>query len=273
MKNVFRKRPLAFSARHCIIERDQKEAGMKDIRDIEFPTLTSTAFDRTAIRKEYLRQQAHIAVKNLERNNFSSHFCDSLEEAHAVLLELIPDDTVIGCGDSHTLFALEVDTALKNRGCTVIPHTCAANSQVFEKKPSWATILGDRQTTKEILRNYLCADVFILGANAVTLDGQIVNLDGAGNRIAGSIYGADRIIVIAGANKIVKDLNAALDRIHDVAAQMNNIKYGKELPCNKVGHCVDCRSEERDCNITSIIHRRPEEADFHVIMIAEEIGF
>ncbi len=246
---------------------------MTDIRDLDFPPLSKAQFDRDAIRKKYLHQQGRIAVKNLEKNNFSSRYADTIEEAREILCSIIPEDSIIGCGDSHTLFALEIEEELKQKGCTVIPHTCAVNGNAFKSNPSWVNILGDAETTKEILRNYLASDVFILGANAVTIDGQIVNIDGAGNRIAGSMYGADRIIVIAGANKIVKDLPAALDRIRNVSAQMNNLKYDKEMACNKSGFCVDCRSDQRDCNMTSIIHRRPEESDFHVIIIGEELGF
>ena len=246
---------------------------MFDIRDIEFPPLSDAQFDPEMIRKRHMIQQGQIAVKNLEKNNFSAHFCDSSADALQTLLSLIPPSALVGCGDSHTIFSLNAEEQLKRMDCTVIPHTCAVNGNAFDRNVEGYTILGDRETSREILRNYLVADVFLLSANAVTLDGQIVNIDGAGNRIAGSIYGSDRIIVIAGANKIVRDLPAALDRIHDVAAQRNNIKYEKQMPCSRVGYCVDCRDPRRDCNITSIIHRQPEESDFHVIIVAEELGF
>ena len=244
-----------------------------NIRTLKFPRLSSQDFNRDRIRREYLAQQAKTAVKNLTKNNFTAHYGETDQKARQILLDLIPESAVIGCGDSHTLFSLDLEESLEEKGCTVIPHTCAVNSNVFDDGTPGYRILGDKQLTREILMNYLVANVFILGANAVTLDGQIINIDGTGNRIAGSLYGADRIIVIAGANKIVKDLNAGLDRIRDVAAQMNNIKYGNEMPCNKGGLCVDCRREERYCNITSIIHRKPDSADFHVIIIPEELGF
>ncbi|MBN2860986.1 MAG: lactate utilization protein [Sphaerochaetaceae bacterium] len=246
---------------------------MFDIREIAFPPLSDAQFDREGIRKKHMVQQGQIAVKNLLKNDFSAHFCESASDALQTLLSLIPPSSLVGCGDSHTLFALNAEDALNEMNCTVIPHTCAVNGNAFDQNVPGYTILGDRKITREILRSYLVADVFLLSANAVTLDGQIVNIDGAGNRIAGSIYGSDRIIVIAGANKIARDLPAALDRIHDVAAQMNNIKYEKEMPCNKAGYCVDCRDSRRDCNITSIIHKQPEESDFHVIIVAEELGF
>jgi hypothetical protein len=134
-------------------------------------------------------------------------------------------------------------------------------------------VIGNKQEMREILMQYLVANVFMLGANAITMDGQIINIDGTGNRIAGSLYGSDKIIIIAGANKLAKDLSAGLERIRFVAAQMNNIKYSNELSCNKSGICRNCRSEQRNCNITSIIHKRPVDSDFHVILIGEELGF
>ncbi len=244
-----------------------------DIRSVNFPKLSKEDCSREQIRKEYLRQQGRVAVKNLEKNGFRAYCPESTDEARQTVLDLVPDSSVIGCGDSHTLFALNLDSPLEEKGCTVIPHTCAVNGNAYDNRTPGFHILGDRKETREILMNYLAADVFMLGANAVTLDGQIINIDGTGNRIAGSIYGSDRIILVAGANKIVKDLGAGLERIRDVAARMNNIKYGNELACNKCGVCMDCRSRERNCNVTSIFHRKPDDADFHVVIIPEELGF
>ena len=79
--------------------------------------------------------------------------------------------------------------------------------------------------------------------------------------------------MIAGANKLVKDLNAGLERIHFVAANMNNIKYKNDLAWNISGTCNDCGSAHRNCNITSIIHKKPDDSDFHVVVIGEELGF
>src|SRR5690606_1850205 len=152
-------------------------------------------------------------------------------------------------------------------------HVCVANKYAIEHNSPGFKMIGTEQEMREILMQYLVANVFMLGANAITMDGQIINVDGTGNRIAGSLYGSDRIIVVAGANKLVKDLSAGLDRIRFVAAQMNNIKYGHELACNKSGICRECRSEQRNCNITNIIHKKPVDSDFHVILVGEELGF
>lgn len=246
---------------------------MLDLHHFKMPKLKEEDCNRASIRKDYLRQEAQIAVKNLNKNNFSAHYCDSIEEARKLVLSLIPDDGIVGCGDSHTIFALELDEDLEKKNCVAIPHTCAVNHYALENNSPGYKVVGTRKEMRDILMQYLVANVFMLSANAITMDGQIINIDGAGNRIAGSLYGSDRIIVIAGANKLVNDLNAGLDRIRYVAAQMNNIKYGNDLACNICGTCRDCRSDQRNCNITSIIHKKPVDSDFHVIIIGEELGF
>ncbi len=246
---------------------------MLNLHHFKIPKLKEEDCDRRSIRKDYMRQESQIAVKNLIKNNFDAHYCDSIEEARDLVLSLIPDDAIIGCGDSHTVFALELDEALEKKNCVAIPHTCAVNHYALEHNSPGYKVIGTREEMRDILMQYLVANVFMLGANAITIDGQIINIDGAGNRIAGSLYGSDRIIVIAGANKLVKDLSAGLDRIRYVAAQMNNIKYGNDLACNISGTCKDCKSDQRNCNITSIIHKKPVDSDFHVIIIGEELGF
>ncbi len=246
---------------------------MLDLYNFKLPKLKEEEHDRNKIKKEFFKQKGMAAVKNLKKNNFEAYYCDSVEEAGKLTLSLIPDNGIVGCGDSHTIFALELEHELEKKNCVAIPHTCAVNGYIMENNsPGWS-IVGNKQEMRDILMQYLVANVFILGANAITIDGQIINIDGAGNRIAGSLYGSDRIIVIAGANKLVKDLNAGLDRLRFVAAPMNNVKYNYYLACNSSGVCGDCSSEKRNCNITSIIHKRPHDSDFHVIIIGEELGF
>lgn len=246
---------------------------MLDLHKFKMPKLKEDAYNRNNIRKDYLRQQGTVAVKNLKKNNFEAYYCDSIEEARKLVLSLTPDNGIIGCGDSHTIFALELDEELEKKNCVIIPHTCAINNYAIEHNSPGFKVVGNKEEMRDILMQYLVANVFMLGANAITMDGQIVNTDGTGNRIAGSLYGSDRIIVIAGANKLVKDLNAGLERIRFVAAQMNNVKYGNNLACNLSGSCMNCSSKQRNCNITNIMHKKPVDSDFHVIIIGEELGF
>lgn len=246
---------------------------MLDLHNFEMPKLREGAYDREGIKKACSRQKGDAAVKNLRKNNFEAHYCDSVEEARKLVLSMIPDNGIIGFGDSHTIFALALDDELEKKNCVAIPHTCAVNSFAMEHGSPGFSIVGSKEEMRDILMQYLVANVFMLGANAITMDGQIINTDGTGNRIAGSLYGSDRIIVIAGVNKLVKDLNAGLDRVRFVAAQMNNVKYSNNLACNVCGTCMDCSSKLRNCNITNIIHKRPADSDFHVIIIGEDLGF
>lgn len=120
---------------------------------------------------------------------------------------------------------------------------------------------------------YLTADVFLLGANAITMTGEIVNVDGVGSRVVGGIYGPDRIVVVAGINKLVPDERAARERIAFVAAPMNNLKYDRACACVKTGCCPSCDAPNRICNVTTILHKKPMRSDYHVILIGESLGF
>ena len=244
-----------------------------NIRNIKFPHLSDDAHDTDEIRKKYLRQNGQLAVKNLKKNNFDAVYCYSIEEGRKTLLNLIEDGSIVAFGDSHTIFSLNIEPSLKEKNCTLIPYTCAVNKTAFVNNMEGFKVIGDAYMTLEILKSYMTANVFMLSANAITVQGEIVNIDGAGNRIAGSIFGPDRTVIVAGANKVVPGIDAAMSRIRDVAAQMNNIKYDNELSCNKVGYRAECNAEERNCNVTAIYHRKPAASDFHVIIIGEELGF
>jgi hypothetical protein len=246
---------------------------MLNLRKINLPKLSEAAYNRDGIKKDFLKKKGEAAVENLKKNRFEAYFCDNREEAKQLLLSLIPDNSTIGCGDSHTVFALSLEDDLEKKNCIAIPHTCAVNGRGYDTKSPDYVIVGTREESREILMQYLVADVFLLSANAITLDGQIINVDGIGNRVAGSIYGSDRIIIVAGANKIAKDVASGIERVHFIAAPMNNIKYGGDQPCAEHGACYDCARNDRICNITSIIHKRPDNSDFHVIIIGEELGF
>ena len=124
-----------------------------------------------------------------------------------------------------------------------------------------------------VRRKQLTSDVFIASSNAVTLDGEIVNMDGSGNRVAALSFGPKRVIVIMGANKIVKDEVEARRRIAMTAAPMNADRLNRKTPCVITGVCANCNSPERICSITSIMHKAPSTSDFHVIIVGEALGY
>jgi len=177
----------------------------------------------------------------LERNKFKAVYAKNRKEALQRILEEIPPGTIVGVGDSLTLRETGVLQELSQRGFTLFwPF---GENAVKEEKIS-------------IMRKALLTDVFLSGSNALTMDGKIVNVDATGNRVAGMFFGPKKAVIVVGVNKIVKDAGEALERIRDVAAPLNARRIREErgwelLPCVKAGKCVDCRAENRICNITT----------------------
>jgi len=236
-------------------------------------SIKDAQYDESAIRREYYDRRGNNAIVKLQKNGFHASYFHNLNEAKEYLLKLIPDNSIVGVGDSHTVYAMNLDEDLETKGCYAIPNIAALNVHSYNSNSYGYIKAQTREEARKILADYLTSNVFLLGANAITMQGEIVNVDGVGNRIAGSLYGADRMIVVAGINKLVTDEAAARDRVKSIAAPMDNIKYGDECASVKAGICPSCVSPNRICNITTIIHRAPIESDFYVIIIGEELGF
>jgi hypothetical protein len=117
------------------------------------------------------------------------------------------------------------------------------------------------------------ADLFLCSVNAVTMTGEIVNRDGCGNRINAMTFGPRKVVLVAGRNKVVSDLDAALARIEETAAPIRAMSLNRKTPCVKTGVCMDCDSPERICRITSIIHRKPLMTEISVLLLDEDLGY
>jgi hypothetical protein len=202
--------------------------------------------------------KATKAVAALIKNNFQATYCKTSQEAVKRIFELIPPDATVGIGGSWTLSELELPDKLAGRGNTILNHN----------QPGLA---AEKKT--EIRRQQLTCDVFLTGTNAVTLDGKLINTDGAGNRVAAMIFGPKKVIIVAGINKIVKDLAAAEERIKAFAAPLNNKRLVTVNPCVRTGECMDCQGPTRICNVTTIFNKRPLLTDIHIFIIGEELGF
>ena len=114
---------------------------------------------------------------------------------------------------------------------------------------------------------------FVAGTNAITADGQLVNVDGMGNRVAAQIFGPEKVILVAGTNKIVGDVNEAFDRLEKIAAPINAKRVGMGTPCADTGECIDCDSPMRICNMYTIIRRMMFPGRLTLILVNEALGF
>lgn len=197
-------------------------------------------------------------VKELQKNNFEALYCEKKEEALQYILENIPEEAKIGVGGSSTLREIGLLSILQEKGFVLYDHNRQGLN--YEEK--------NEQRYKE-----LTSDVFLSSTNALTLKGELVNRDGIGNRVAAMTFGPKKVIVVAGINKVVKDLEEADQRIKMHAAPINCKRHETPNPCIKTGQCSDCQSTSRICNITTIIHKCPPLTKIHVVLIGENYGF
>jgi L-lactate utilization protein LutB len=197
-------------------------------------------------------------MESLEKNNISAYRVENEEEALNKIGELIPEGSTIGIGGSMTLFEIGA-----------IDYIRKGNYNVLDRYKEGLT----PAEMKEIFRKGFFADAFLTSSNAVTESGELYNVDGNGNRVAAMLFGPDKVIVVVGINKLVKDIEEAALRVEETAAPANNVRLNKTNPCTKIGHCMDCSSEGRICNEYTVIRRQGAKGRLHVIIVNKELGY
>ena len=207
--------------------------------------------------KTYYEKRAQVLVKNLKSRHFEAYYCPDSASALAKALELIPEGASVGWGGALSAQQIGLIDAVKSG--------------------NFAAIDRDAATTPEertqALKRCLTADVFLCGANALSLDGQMVNIDGTGNRVAAIAYGPDMILVIAGMNKVCDTLDDAVTRARTIAAPMNKQRFPFKTPCEVTGACADCKSEESICNQILITRNCRPAGRIKFVLVGEELGF
>lgn len=194
-------------------------------------------------------------VDKLKFNHFNACYVDDKQSAVQAVLDLTATGSNVAFGGSMTVKELGLSKALQAHGCKIMSVLSGISPAAMDKR-----------------REHLTADVYISSSNAVTMDGELVNTDSIGNRVSGMMFGPKRIILVIGLNKLVKDINAGMERVKLIAAPQNSILFERATPCAKTGYCVNCNSSERICNITTIMHKAPRGADIHVILVGERLG-
>jgi L-lactate utilization protein LutB len=196
--------------------------------------------------------------KALEKNGIEAFITKTPAEAKRKALSLIKKGASVGLGGSRTVAEIGLLDVLKRGRYTLFDQYSSSLSKA---------------ASMDLRKQGTHADYFVSGSNAVTEDGKLVNVDGVGNRLAGFCYGPGKVIVIAGRNKIVPDVHAAIDRVRNVAAPMNAKRLGLSTPCVKTGRCSDCDSAQRICSLTLIIEKQRIKGRMFVILVDEELGF
>ena len=207
------------------------------------------------VRNEKL---AARVVKNFEARGFEASYAATKEEAKEKALSYIRTDDVIGWGGC---FSAEDAGLMDELRSGRYPNTIdrdAAESPEEKKK---------------MTRAMFSADVFIGGANGISEDGQIVNIDGNGNRVAAMTWGPDTVIVLASMDKIAKTVEDAMARARMIAAPVNAQRFAIDTPCKKTGSCANCLSPQSICNYFQIIRRCSPKGRIKVILCGEKLGF
>ena len=182
-------------------------------------------------------------IKALEKNNMNGYMVASNVDLISKIEELISPKSKVSCGGSMTLFLDRYKEGLT------------------------------QDEIKEIFRQSFLSDAYVTSTNAITENGEIYNVDGNGNRVAAMLYGPDKVIIVAGINKIVPNVEEAIIRTKEYASPINAKRLNKETPCTKIGRCVECNSDNRICNEYTLIKRQIDKNRIHVIFLNDDLGY
>ena len=211
----------------------------------------------TEYQKQYYEKRGQVLVKNLKARQFEAYYCADRKAALEKALELIPEDAAVGWGGCLSAEQIGLVDAVRTGPYRPIDRDTA-------KSP---------EERGELMRRCLLSDVFLTGANAISLDGQMVNIDGMGNRVAAIVYGPGSVIVVAGMNKVADTLEDAVKRARTVAAPINKQRFAPQTPCMVTGTCADCKSEGSICNQILITRGCRPAGRIKFILVGEELGF
>lgn len=201
---------------------------------------------------------ARRCVKNLAKHGFDAQFVADVDTATTQILDMVASFESFGFGGSSTTRALGVLATLEKEGKAIYDH--------------WRADLSEGQDLDIRLAQGRC-DCFFCSANAISVTGEIVNVDGIGNRTNAMTFGTRKVIIVAGMNKVTPDLDSALDRVRRVAGPMRARSLNMDTPCAESGYCSDCNAPQRICRVTTILHRRPLLTDISVFLIGQSLGF
>lgn len=209
--------------------------------------------------KDKIRKSMPKILEEMKKRRFDPYFFETAEEAKSFIVNQISPGETVGMGGSTTLReSLDLVGELRKNGTTVVDHWDA----------------GDATQRLELKRKQRTVDVFLIGVNAATRDGILVNLDGGGNRVAGACSGPKRVIAAFGTNKLTDSLELAIHRTRHHAAILNAIRLERKVPCTQTGICTDCSAPERICAALLILFTKPGDIDrFTLALVNEDLGY
>ena len=208
-------------------------------------------------KQKYYENAAKTIIKNLEKRQMEGYYCATSEEAVKKAIELIPAGASVSMGGSETIVETGLRAELKNHDYTLI-------NRMAGKTP---------EETRKIYGEICASDVFLMSTNAITIDGQLVNIDGRGNRVSFLCFGPQSVIILAGMNKVVSTVEEGINRTRNIAAPPNTVRLERKTPCAVTGVCGDCLAPDCICGQVVITRHSMVPNRIKVILIGEELGF
>ena len=201
---------------------------------------------------------AETMIKQLEKRNMKGYYCKNASDAATLALSLVQPNQTVAFGGSMTLNEIDLIDKLNSRSDI---HLLNRNTA---KTP---------QEAETIMFQSFQSDCYFMSTNAITTQGELINVDGNGNRVASLICGPKKVVVIAGINKVVPTVEDGLRRIHLLAAPANCVRLNCKTPCSKTGICLDCHSDDCICANTVITRHSRKKDRILVILVGEELGY
>lgn len=208
--------------------------------------------------KWHIDNKVRKTMEALEKNNMDAYYVNSNEELIKIIENITNEGEKVSCGGSMTLFETGV-----------MEHLRSGRYKFLDRYK--AELTGDE--IKEIYRGAFTCDSYFTSSNAVTEGGELYNVDGNGNRVAAMLFGPDKVIVICGVNKIVANVEEAIERNKNIAAPINAKRLDRKTPCTKVGSCMDCKSPERICRKYTLIKSQGYKGRIHIIFVNKNLGY
>lgn len=208
-------------------------------------------------KQKYYENVSNTIIQNLSKRQIEGYYCPDNISAVKKALELMPQGSSIGWGGSMTLIETGLMDAIQNGAYKIINRDLAINLEEQRK------IYGE----------IFCSDFFLMSTNAITLDGELINIDGRGNRVSFLCFGPQNVLILAGMNKVVTDIESGFKRVRNIASPPNAIRLNRKIPCAITGKCEDCYSPECMCGQFVVTRRSGIPNRIKIILIGEEVGY
>lgn len=208
-------------------------------------------------KKQAYENLADTMIEKFNVRGIEGYYCNTKEEALLMAQRFLTPGCVVSWGGSQTLEEIGLIDALKSSDCVVVDRKDAENPEEY----------------RELYGKIVTSDFFFMSSNAITLDGELINIDGAGNRAACLIHGPMNVIIVAGMNKIVTNTKAGIERVRNMAAPANTVRLGLKTPCSSIGRCADCLLDDCICCEIVITRKSKIPNRIKVILVGEELGY